>query len=122
MKLRDFPLLADENIDSPVVKALRKSGHQVLHVTEMEPGITDELVLQRANGFSALLLTEDKDFGELVFRQRLVHHGVILIRLDGLSLSMISKVVSEALDQHGSGMAGAFTVISPGQVRVRRVI
>ena len=76
-------LLADENLDLSVVARLREAGHQVLAVAEMEPGISDDVVLDRANSEAAMLLTEDKDFGELAFRQFLIHHGVILVRLAG---------------------------------------
>ena len=113
-------LLADENIDTAIVVRLRQDGHSVLHVTEMEPGITDEVVLHRANEHSALLLTEDKDFGELVFRHRLVHQGVVLLRLDGLSISSVGEIVSATLIRHGSAMMNGFTVISRGRVRIRR--
>lgn len=70
-------LLADENLDRSVIARLRQHGHEVLAVAEMEPGIEDPVVLSRANERNALLVTEDKDFGELVFRQGLVHAGVI---------------------------------------------
>ncbi|HET6382614.1 MAG TPA: DUF5615 family PIN-like protein [Armatimonadota bacterium] len=76
--------MADENIEQQVVERLRQDGHAVLYVAEMEPGIPDELVLQRANDERSMLITGDKDFGELVFRQGLVHLGVVLIRLAGL--------------------------------------
>jgi predicted nuclease of predicted toxin-antitoxin system len=73
-------ILADENADTPIVLALREDGHRVAYVRELEPGIDDRAVLQLANVDNALLLTSDMDFGELVFRQRLIHAGVILYR------------------------------------------
>lgn len=66
-----------------VIERLRQDGHDVLAVVEMEPSISDEQVLERANQMSALLLTSDKDFGELVFRLRRLAAGVILLRLAG---------------------------------------
>lgn len=63
-------LLADESVERQVVERLRQEGLVVLYVAEMEPGITDEVVLERANHAGALLLTADKDFGELIFRER----------------------------------------------------
>ena len=69
-------LLADETLDLSVVARLRQAGHQVLAVAEMAPGIPDGVVLDRANAEAAMLITEDKDFGELAFRQSLVHRGV----------------------------------------------
>ncbi len=79
-------LLADEGVERQVVERLRLDGHTVLYIAEMEPSITDDLVLERANAITALLLTADKDFGELVFRElRLSSGGVVLLRLAGLS-------------------------------------
>ena len=68
-------LLADESIGKSLVETLRENGHNVLYIAEFSPSIDDEEVLHQANLNRALLLTEDKDFGELVFRQGLVHMG-----------------------------------------------
>jgi len=113
-------LLADENLDRSVIARLRSEGHEVLAVAEMEPGIEDSAVLARANERCALLLTEDKDFGELVFRQSLVHEGVILIRLAGLTAAKKGELLCNALREHGSQMVQAFTALSPGMIRIRR--
>jgi Domain of unknown function (DUF5615) len=63
-------LLADESVDRPIVERLRQDGHDVTYVAELSPSISDEQVLQEANTRNALLLTEDKDFGELVYLAR----------------------------------------------------
>lgn len=63
--------VADENLDRSVIERLRSVGHEVVSVAEMEPGISDEAVLATANARSAMLITEDKDFGELAFRRGL---------------------------------------------------
>jgi len=67
-----------------------------------------------------LLVTLDKDFGELVYRQGLVHAGVILLRLAGLQPDTKSSLVTEVIKQHGPEMLHAFSVISPGTVRIRK--
>ena len=69
-------LVADESVDFPIIEALRTAGHDVLAVIELAPGINDETVLELANQRQALLLTADKDFGELVHRLRRIHRGV----------------------------------------------
>ena len=61
---------ADECCDTEMVASLRIEGHDVLYVLEEEPGLQDEVVLQRAYVERRILLTEDKDFGELVYRLR----------------------------------------------------
>lgn len=86
----------------------------------MQPSITDDAVLDIANQQGALLLTADKDFGELVFRLNRLAVGVVLIRLAGLSPVSKAELVVEAINQHLSELTGSFTVISPGQVRIRR--
>lgn len=112
-------LLADESVDRQIVEHLRKDGHDVVYVAELEPGISDETVLQRANERGALLLTQDKDFGELTFRQKLVHQGVVLIRLSGFSNQSKAGLVADALRERGTRFVNAFSVISPGMIRIR---
>jgi predicted nuclease of predicted toxin-antitoxin system len=109
---------ADESVDHPIVEHLRDDGHDVLAVAEMAPSITDETVLAQANQ-RGLLLTADKDFGELVFRQHRLTAGVILIRLAGLSAGVKAGIVSTAIRDHSAELLHAFTVISPGMVRIR---
>jgi predicted nuclease of predicted toxin-antitoxin system len=113
-------LLADESVDWPVVERLRQDGHDVIYVAELSPSITDEEVLQQANERSALLLTADKDFGELVFRQGRVHQGVVLLRLAGLPNAAKAEVVAEVFRDRAADLPGAFSVISPGVVRIRQ--
>lgn len=112
--------LADENVDKPIVERLRKDGHVVLYVIEMEPSISDDEVIRQANQESALLLTADKDFGELTFRQGRIIYGVVLIRLAGLSPQRKAEVVAVAIQEHADELAQNFAVITPGAVRIRR--
>jgi predicted nuclease of predicted toxin-antitoxin system len=112
-------LLADENIDKSIVLALRAAGHSVEWIAEIASGVTDEVVLQRAVETKALLLTEDKDFGELIFRQRLVHHGVLLIRLDGLDNEAKRELVLKVIQSEQLVLLRYFTVLTPENVRTR---
>ncbi len=75
--------LADDNVDRQIADRLRSMGHNVEYVAEKDAGISDDEVLEMANEKNTLLLTADKDFGELVFRQRRVTSGIVLIRLAG---------------------------------------
>jgi len=74
--------LADECCDTGVVASLRTDGHDVAYVLERQAGISDEEVLQNAFAEGRILLTEDKDFGELVYRLKKPAYGIILIRID----------------------------------------
>lgn len=113
-------LFADESVDESIVRRLRTDGHQVSYVAEMEPGISDGTVLMYANREQAVLLTADKGFGELIFRQQRSNVGVVLIRLAGLSPASKAEIVSSCFDSHSAELPRAFTVISPQAIRIRR--
>ena len=111
--------LADEGVDFSVVQRLRSDGHEVVYVAEMDPGISDEKVLAAANDRNALLLTADKDFGELVHRLHRISAGVVLLRLAGLSPAGKSELVSSVVHDHGEKLIHTFTVVTPGMIRIR---
>ena len=112
-------LFCDEGIDGTIVEALRRDGHDVTYVAELAPGLTDERVLAEANHRGALLVTRDKDFGELVYRQRRLHTGVLLVRLEGLPRDEKAERVCAAVAAHGSEMTGAFAVLTRDKLRIR---
>lgn len=114
--------LADEGVDKQIVDRLRQDGHTVWYVAEMEPGISDDEVLTIANQENAILLTADKDFGELIFRQRRISAGVTLLRLAGLSQESKSEAVASVIKDHADELQQAFAVITPGMVRIRHKI
>lgn len=114
--------VADESVDGEIVARLRNEGHQVVYIAESAAGIDDESVLSRAAKLGALLVTADKDFGELVFRQGKAQNGVILLRLAGLPAVRKVEILSASLQNHGESMAGCFTVVTPGILRMRRAI
>lgn len=113
-------LLADESVDAPIVERLRAAGHAVANITEDSPGVRDEVLLARALSESVVLLTADKDFGELVYRRRLPHAGVLLYRLAGIAEHAKCDIVEQAIADHGASLPGAFSVLTPDSLRVRR--
>ena len=89
-------IVADEGVDRPIVERLRHDGYEVVYIAEDASGSTDDQVLALDNTRAALLLTIDKDFGELVFRLNCVDHGVVLVRLEGLQATTKAAVVAQA--------------------------
>jgi len=112
--------IADESVDQPIVDYLRKNNYNVTAIVEMDPGLPDKQVFDIANESKAILITADKDFGELVFLQNAITFGVILIRFSGLTLRKKTKIVYNAIKKHGNEIEGSFTVITPGIVRIRK--
>ncbi len=114
--------IADEGVDRQIVERIRQDGHQVVYVAEMSPGIVDDLVLRQSRDTASILITPDKDFGELVFRQGQASAGILLIRLSGLSPAQKALTVSAAIREHGNELPGGFAVLGPGNIRIRRTL
>jgi predicted nuclease of predicted toxin-antitoxin system len=112
--------VADESVDRQIVEAVRSLGYDVLSIAETAPGIADEDVLSRANQIQSVLLTADKDFGELVFRQHRLHAGIVLIRLGGLPPTAKAQVVAAAIEAHAVQLEAEFCVVTDRTVRIRR--
>ena len=113
--------VADEDVDAPIVERLRQVGHRIWYVAEMAAGTVDDVVLEIAREQEALLLTADKGFGELVFRQQLLTSGVVLIRLAGLTSMRKAMTVVQAIEERGQDLSGNFAVITPGTIRIRKI-
>ena len=90
--------LVDECTGPGVSACLRKQNHEVFFVFEESRGINDEDIIQKAASENWILITNDKDFGDKVYRDGRLHRGVILLRLaDESSVSKI-QVVSRLLE------------------------
>jgi|PlaIllAssembly_1097288.scaffolds.fasta_scaffold100984_2 predicted nuclease of predicted toxin-antitoxin system len=112
--------VADESIDFPIVERLRNEGHLVWAVVEMDSGISDDLVLDHANRQNAVLLTADKDFGELVFRLKRLSLGVVLVRLAGLPAQRKAEIVAQVVAEKEGELKHAFSVITANTLRIRQ--
>jgi len=112
-------ILTDENVSLLIVEQLRKEKHQVYNIFEMARGSTDVTVLDLANQQKALLITGDKDFGELVFRQHQQAAGVLLIRLTTMSPSEEAEAVALVIREYGDKLLQSFSVITPRGIRIR---
>ena len=114
--------IIDESTGTAVVEYLRSAGHDVLAVAEVMPQATDDDILARAVSEGRILLTNDKDFGELVFRSGQTHCGVVLLRLHDESGATRVEVVKAVLERFASRLEGNFTVATEGAVRIRPIV
>jgi len=110
--------VADESVDKPIVDALRSKGYEVYYILEESYGIPDNDVLRIANIRESILITADKDFGEIIFRQKKNHFGIILIRLAGLSSEHKVNLTLNAIDRHFEEISANFSVISKTHIRI----
>jgi predicted nuclease of predicted toxin-antitoxin system len=111
--------LVDECVDVSLVVQLRQMGHDVGYMSDIEPRATDSEVLRRAHEENRLLLTEDKDFGELVIRQARPVAGVMLLRIAPERRSLKGMRLKAAIDRFGDALIGRYTVVEETRFRFR---
>lgn len=109
--------LADESCDFSVVRALRTAGHDVIAAAELWPRAEDTVIMDRAVRGARILVTEDKDFGHLVYAKLRRAGGVILIRFPAGSRKSLVDSVLNVVQARGARLIGSFTVLQPGRVR-----
>jgi predicted nuclease of predicted toxin-antitoxin system len=112
--------LADESCDFIVVRALRGAGYDVVAVSEMSPRAEDTDVIRLALTGERILLTEDKDFGRLVYAHGQSTLGVILVRFPTRLRGLLPDVILELVQQQANRLRGTFVVVQPGRVRIVR--
>jgi predicted nuclease of predicted toxin-antitoxin system len=112
--------LADESCDFAAVHALRAAGHDVAAVSDVARGADDSAVIELARSEGRILLTEDKDFGQLVFAAARQNSGVVLLRWPVSARSSLGAALVEFAASHGESLTGAFCVVEPGRARVSR--
>lgn len=114
--------LADESVDIPVFLYLKEKGYDIEHVAHISNGLDDERVLKLAFSGKKILLTVDKDFGDLAFKFKKPSFGIVLYRLEGMSNYEKALIVEGVLKNLASKLVGTFTVISKRQVRIKKII
>jgi len=111
--------LLNENISGAVIRALREQGHDVLAAKESMRGELDEAVLARARAEQRIVVTQDKDFGELAFRAGMpMHCGIILFRLSGAKFPKDDARIIDVLNSRDD-FSGHFSVVTETQIRIR---
>lgn len=111
-------ILADENVPRAAVQALRDNGHDVLWARTEAPGEADVALLTRAQREGRVVVTFDKDFGELSFRTAAdAGAGIVLFRLQPASPGDVATTLVSVLESRAD-WSGLFAVVEPGRVRI----
>ena len=114
-------LLANENIPLASVRGLLKAGHDVVSVAELAPGISDEEVVRIARQENRIIVTFDRDYGELIFRRRLrAPAGILYLRFQPRGpwevAAYVSRLIADGID-----LEGRFTTADRSRVRQTRL-
>lgn len=110
-------LLADENIPRKTVQSLIQRGIDITSVTDTSPGLSDRAVLELGNVNDRVIVTFDKDFGELIFRDRLDARGLILLRFTPTSSEQIAEKIVQALTRQTT-IKNKIIVVKEDRIRV----
>jgi len=109
--------LVDECTGPAVARWLRDQSHEVFSVFEEARGMADDKILAKAYSEDWILITNDKDFGEMIFREKRSNHGVVFLRLrDERAVAKID-VIEKLLDRHKDQLVNTFVVVTETHVR-----
>jgi predicted nuclease of predicted toxin-antitoxin system len=112
--------LVDECTGPAVARWLRKQGHDTFSVFEQARGMDDDDIVEKEFAENWILITNDKDFGEKVYRERRPHRGVVMLRLDDETAAKKIATISGLLDRYENQLADAFVVVTETRVRFAR--
>lgn len=112
--------LVDECTGPDVAKWLHEQGHEILSIFEKARGADDEAVIRKALEEQRILITSDKDFGEKVYRDGRLHHGIILLRLEDERPASKIAALSSLLRTYEDRLSDSFVVVTEKQVRFAR--
>jgi predicted nuclease of predicted toxin-antitoxin system len=109
--------LADESCDFRVIRALRAAGHDVVAVAEVAAGAEDGAIIEMAMNQGRIFVTEDRDFGQLVYAAARRGQGVILLRFPSNARADLPTIVTHLVAEHEDKLAERFVVVQPGRIR-----
>ena len=112
--------IVDECTGPAVAQWIRDQGHEVFSLYANERGMDDDILIQKAFSENWILITNDKDFGEKVYREHRPHQGVILLRLDDERVPNKIATLDRLIHAYGNRLTGHFVVASEKQVRFAR--
>jgi len=112
--------LVDESTGPAVAEWLSSEGHEVFSVYDLARGLDDDNIVQKAFDEKWILITNDKDFGEQVYRDQKPHHGIVLLRLDDERAKSKIEVLKRLLKSHSEKLPNQFVVVTEKNVRFAR--
>lgn len=115
--IHTIKFLADANVEKPIIDFLRKQGYDVKWIPDYNCEILDEDLLEITNIEKRVLITNDKDFGELIFLQKRLSKGIILIRVKSQSVKIKLKLIKSLLQNYGNKILNHFVVITDKKLR-----
>jgi predicted nuclease of predicted toxin-antitoxin system len=113
--------LVDVGVGRQVEQCLREDGHDVKAVRDIDPCMKDADIIRLAAWEKRIIITMDKDFGELVYHSLMRHCGVLLLRLEDAAAAKKVQVVQHILANHAALIKDSFCVFQNDKFRIRKI-
>lgn len=113
--------LVDVGVGKGIEEFLRKKGHDAKAVRDLDPRMEDSEIIRTAVSEGRIIVTMDKDFGELVYHFSVGHRGVVLLRLEGATGKEKLRIFQYLLENYAGEMENAFCVFQNDKFRIRKI-
>lgn len=114
-------IIIDENVDQVLIDQIGSENYKLFSIREQQPGISDREVIKIAKSKKGLVITEDKDFGELVFSHNIRDCSVIFLRYDKSDYDQIKKNIIIVLKSYYLNPGHFFITITKKKIRIRKI-
>jgi predicted nuclease of predicted toxin-antitoxin system len=115
--MKQIKFLANVNVEKPLIDFLNEKGFNVKWVTSIDKRMPDDRVCEIANSEQRIIITNDKDFGEIVFYQKKIAYGIILMRVKGQNSSEKIILLDKLLENYLDKIANHFVVLTNTKFR-----
>ena len=120
MSLSELKFLIDVGVGTGIEKYLREEGYDTKTVRDIDPCMEDEKIIRTATSENRLVVTMDKDFGEMVYHFSMKHCGVLLLRLEDANGTEKLQVIRHIMEKYSSQIKNCFCVFQNGRLRIRK--
>ncbi len=115
--MEKIKFLANVNVEKPLIDFLNEKGFDIKWVTNIDKRMPDDRVCELANSEQRIIITNDKDFGDIVFYQKKIAYGIILLRVKGQKSAEKIVVLDKLLENYQDKIANHFVVLTKTKFR-----
>lgn len=117
---KKLKFLVDVGVGKMIEEWLKDNGYDVKNIREINPRMEDRDILKMAVNEGRMVITMDKDFGELIYKSGLLHSGILLLRMEDARADEKVSIVKEILEKYDEKMQNKFCVFQNGKIRIRK--
>lgn len=120
MNSPELRFLVDVGVGKGIERYLREEGYDTKAVRDTDPRMEDEEIIRTAVTENRMVITMDKDFGELVYHSSMEHSGVLLLRLEDATGTEKSQVVKYIMKNYSDRIKNCFCVFQNDKFRIKK--